>query len=559
MPTENEKNKESKIQESAGILNIMATPNFRDDFATLLRTRWPLFYITTNEEKRLQSFLKHYCIVNAYDCYIWDAFRGLVNLVDGNQDGGADADITISTNILEYILDDSKPLTDEHMDKTDGVINPKIYVLLDFFRFLETRPPDPDIERRLKAIAHLDSTITTIITGPSYVATNVLENLIPVVDFPFPNREELGEALNIVIGGKNVQRKLPGITDKTEEIREDLISSVSGLTIPEAQTAFSKSIVKHKGWNIPTILEEKRQIISKSGILEYYDKTVPINEVGGLKNLVEWIKLRKTCFSKRAKNYGLPTPRGMLTIGMPGCGKSLVCKAISNLWEMPLLRLDFGKLFDSLIGASEQRARDALKLAESIAPVVLWIDEIEKALSGANSGGRTDGGTTMRVLSTFLTWMQENESSVFVVATANNHTVIPGEFLRAGRFDEIFFVDLPNSQERKEIFSVLLKKRNYNPKKFNLELLSSKSGDYSGAEIEKAIDNAMIAGFADNERKIESKDIAGEFKNFKSLFVQKKDDFEVLRQWAAESCVMANAVPENKIDLNLDGAKNIDI
>jgi len=553
------KEKDEKIsKDSEKALKVMANQDFRDDFSTLIRTRWPVFFITTNEEQRLLTFIRHYCTVSGHDGYRWDAFRGLVNISDGKQEGGASDDLMNPARILEHILDESSPLTEKPED-AGSISNPKIYVLMDFFRFLEMKPPDIDIERRLKAIAILDSTVTTIITGPSYRSTEVLENLIPVLDFPLPNREELGNALNVVVSGRNVQQRLPGISKKTENVREELISSVSGLTLPEAQTAFSKSLIKHKSWNISTILSEKRQIISKSGILEYYDKTVPIEEVGGLKNLVEWVRKRKSCFSNSAEKYGLKKPRGMLLLGFPGVGKSLVCKAISSSWGMPLLRLDFGKLFHSLIGESEQRARDALKLAEGISPTILWIDEIEKALAGANSGGRTDGGTTMRVLSTFLTWMQEKTAPVFVVATANDHSVIPAEFLRAGRFDEIFFVDLPNEEERKEIFSVLLRKRKYESSGFNLGVLSSKSVNYSGAEIEKAIDNAMLVGFEDKKRKITTDDIVKEFKRFKSLFVQRADDFELLRNWADNCCVKANSEPGKKIDLGLDSKKNIDI
>jgi SpoVK/Ycf46/Vps4 family AAA+-type ATPase len=237
------------------------------------------------------------------------------------------------------------------------------------------------------------------------------------------------------------------------------------------------------------------------------------------------------------------------------CGKSYCCKAISGNWEMPLLRLDFGKLFQSYVGDSERNARAAIKLAEAIAPTILWIDEIEKGISG-NSGGRLDSGVTSRVLSTFLTWMQEKESPVFVVATANDHESIPPEFLRAGRFDEIFFVDLPNKQEREEIFQVLLGKRKLGLGNFDLHRLSTVSDGYSGAEIEKAIDEAMLAGFEDGKRSVDTEDVVLALNSFVPLSVMREADFSDLREWADGRCRKANAAfveaPESDFTLKRD-------
>ena len=244
------------------------------------------------------------------------------------------------------------------------------------------------------------------------------------------------------------------------------------------------------------------------------------------------------------------------------CGKSLVCKAIAGTWEMPLLRLDFGKLFDSLIGKSEERARSALKLAEVVAPCILWIDEIEKGLSGVQSSGRSDGGTTSRVLSTFLTWMQEKTAPVFVVATANDHASIPHEFLRAGRFDEIFFVGLPNETERKDILSVLLKRKGFKVKDFNIDLIASENNtnNYSGAELEKGIENAMLVGFADKKRKIDEEDIIKALRGFKPLFKIREEDFDDLKEWVDRTqCLRANLDEVKKVELGLKSKKTLDL
>lgn len=532
---------------SGKALKEMCSDKFKRDFSNMLRSRSPLFYITTNEERRLKQFLYHYGVVKGYTCLVWDSYNGLVKLEDGTPVGGTAEELKANPlAILDYIISESRTYESKKgsvKEKKEKDINGIIYVLLDFFRFMTD---NPDIERRFKAISEASSIVTTIITGPYYKTTDVLNNLIPVLDFPYPNKNEIKHALHDVSMGASFE--IPDIPKKTKIMEEQLINAVRGLTLIEAQTAFSKSLVSKYDWDIDTILEEKKQLISKSSILDYFDRPVSINDIGGLKKLIGWIKNRKVTFSEEAEEYGLRKPRGLLTIGMPGCGKSLICKAISSEWGMPLLRLDFGRLFGSLIGDSEKNARDAIKLAEAVAPCILWIDEIEKAIGGhGSSSSASDGGTTSRVLSTFLTWMQEKTSPVFVVATANNQKSIPKEFLRAGRFDEIFFVDLPNREEREEIFEVLLRLRKIDTTNFNIALLAEKSQNYSGAEIEKGIDNAMLTGFLDNKRKIDTDDIIIELGEFKTLYAMRKEEFDELREWADARCLMANEPYKEKV------------
>jgi len=553
--------KEISKEISEKILEEMCDDEFKSNFQSMIRSRYPLFYITHNEEKRFLKFIDNYCRVFGYECYTWDCYNGMVDLTKKEKVAGVSDDMASNPMApLDYIIGQSHTFetkSEKVGEKKDDGVNGVIYVLLDYFRFIDSSNPIPDLERRLKDIASRNSIISTIMTGPYYTSTDVLSNLLPVIDFPFPNKKEIKQALCQVVEG--VSRFLPQIKVKTKEVEEDLVKSVNGLTIHEAQTAFSKSIVKCKGWDIDTILEEKKQIIKKGNLLEYFDSSVSLDDVGGLKNLVNWIKDRKSSFSQEAEDYGLPKPRGMLTLGIPGTGKSLVCKAISSAWGMPLLRLDFGKMFGSLVGDSERNIREAIKMAEAVSPSILWIDEIEKGLSGMSSSGKSDGGTTSRVLSTFLTWMQEKKSSVFVVATANDHESIPPEFLRAGRFDEIFFVDLPNEAEREEIFSVLLKKRNISIKGMNLSLLANNSKNYSGAEIEKAIDNAMLIGFSDKRRKIKDNDIIYALSQFKSLYEMKEGEFEGLQDWASKRCVKANEEYKEKVSHGIDSMPDIDI
>lgn len=546
-----------KISEAT--LKKMCTDKFKDEFYNMLRCRYPLFYISHNEEKRLIQFLTHFCKVKGYKCFLWDSYNGLVSISSGEEVAGASEDLKNNPlAILDHIISEGrgfekkKTSVQEMKEKgTNGII----YVLLDFFNFIQ---PNPDIERRFVAISNLNTIVSTICTGPYYQATDVIQNILPTMEFPFANKKEIKHALYDVVRG--AERKIPDIHKRTKKIESELIDAVTGLTLQEAQTAFSKSLVSSHSWDIPYILEEKKQLICKSGMLEYFDRPVKMEDVGGLKNLIDWIKERKQCFSQAAEDYGLKKPRGLLTIGMPGCGKSLVCKAISSSWKMPLLRLDFGKLFGSLVGDSEKNAREAIRQAEAVAPSILWIDEIEKAISGISSSSQTDGGTTSRVLSTFLTWMQEKTSPVFVVATANDHQAIPPEFLRAGRFDEIFFVDLPNIEEREEIFEVLCRMRGINTEKMNIPNMAAHSVGFSGAEIEKAIDNAMLVGFKDKCRPIVTDDVIEAMSQFKSLFDMRKSDFEELREWAKNKCRMANAECKQVVNHGqLNSSKELDL
>lgn len=306
---------------SLATLDEMATEEFKNDFTNMVKSRYPLFYITTNEERRFIQFLDHYCRVKGYECFLWDSYNGLVNLTDdeeGQEVGGVSEDLKNNPlAILDFIISEGRSYEKKKTavkEKKEKGVNGVIYVLLDFFRFIKE---NPDIERRFKAISNLNAILCTIITGPYYHSTDVLSNLMPVIDFPMANKKEIKHALYDVVRG--AEKGVPDIKKKTKKMEEALINAVTGLTLMEAQTSFSKSLVAHHDWNIETILKEKKQIISKGGLLEYFDKTVAMEDVGGLKRLVNWINERKVCFSEEAAAYGLKKPRGLLTIGMPGC------------------------------------------------------------------------------------------------------------------------------------------------------------------------------------------------------------------------------------------------
>jgi SpoVK/Ycf46/Vps4 family AAA+-type ATPase len=285
---------------------------------------------------------------------------------------------------------------------------------------------------------------------------------------------------------------------------------------------------------VEIVLSEKKQLIKRNGILEYIEEDETLDSIGGLEELKHWLFQRSGAFTEKAREYGLPQPKGMLILGVPGCGKSLIAKTTSRLWGLPLLRLDIGRVYDgSTVGRSEANLRNALKTAESISPAILFIDELDKAFAGGAGSADSDGGTSSRIFGSFLTWMQEKTSPVFVMATANRVDRLPGEFLRKGRFDEIFFVDLPNVDEREDIYRIHLEKRRPQTDRFNLNQLAKVSEGFSGAEIEQAIVAAMYEAFAQN-REFTQLDIIAAVKSTLPLSKTMTEQVTALRDWARQ-------------------------
>lgn len=540
------------VQESKEALSAMATPEFSKELSALVRSRQPIIYLVTSEEKRAIDYLGHYSIAGGYRTYLWDCYNGLINIGNREKAGLLTGDVNDPINVLDFIAKEAatyessvasggeaeKPkrrkTASEEADA--GTAKANIYVLLDFHRFL--RPCEPDVERRLRTIARMSSNTIVIIVAPDYISTPALDKEMRVIDFPYPSQTEINQALDKIVEG--VGDKLVTLKQEVDAKREEIVNAVKGLTYTELCAAFSKTVCMHRKMDIPTILKEKQEVIRKTGILEFFKPDVDINDVGGLGNLVNFLKLRKSNFSEEARKYGLPSPKGVLLIGVPGAGKSMAAKAAASLYEMPLLRLDFGALFNAHVGESERSARTATSIAEKLAPCILWVDEIEKGLSGARSSGSTDSGVTARVISTLLTWMQEKTAPVFLMCTANDHNSIPPEFMRAGRFDEVFFVDVPTRNERVSIAEKLIKRKKRNPSDFDLEIIAARSDGYTGAEIEKAIDNALLTGFHDGARPITTEDIVDALSKLKPLSVMRKDYIEAMRTWATDRCIMAN-------------------
>ncbi len=430
---------------------------------------------------------------------------------------------------------------EDHRDAEQPEMISDLFQEENFILLLEDFYPDltedkPRMIRTFRNFALENSRDKTIILSqPFRQLPKELEKDVHLIELPYPNYEDLKAIYKKVCKEYQIRN--------ADNPDDQLIESALGLTIMEAEKAFALAYIENgslSGAEVPLVIREKENIIKKSGYLEYYHPKEEIKDVGGLNNLKDWLIKRGRGFDKGAKDYGLTYPRGILLLGIPGTGKSLTAKAIGNLWHFPLLRLDMGKIFGGIVGESEKNIREALNIAEAIAPSILWIDEIEKGMSGIASSGSTDGGTTARVLGTFLTWMQEKTKPVFVVATANDISQLPPELLRKGRVDEIFFVDLPTQKEREEIIKIHLKKKGRNPDKFDVSEIAKESKGYSGAELEEVIKEALFQAY-DEEKEITSEHILKALKRVFPLSKTMTETIEKMRKWAKSRAVAASS------------------
>jgi AAA+ superfamily predicted ATPase len=479
---------------------------FIKEFKLLLKARYSLLYITTTEEERLEHTIKS--CVQLYSnraIYSWDFVDGYIG--NPNDNGFASRNPLQALELVEKLTSD----------------NPAIFILKDFHLFLN----DISVSRKLKNLVKTlrKQAKTIIIVASELVIPESIREIITVVPFELPQALEIRKEL------LRVQDSLGYVLPQTS--LDNLVRSCQGLSLERIRRVFSKIIATYKEINaesLDLIFTEKKQIISQTQILEFCNSGVTLSDIGGLDNLKLWLKRRSEGLSQKAETYGLPCPRGLLLVGVQGTGKSLTAKAIANDWNLPLLRLDVGKLFGGIVGESESRMRQMIQLSEAIAPCILWVDEIDKAFAGIESKG--DSGTTSRVLSTFITWLSEKTSSVFVVATANNIYSLPPEILRKGRFDEIFFIGLPNSEEKKLIFKVHLSKvRPQSWSTYDINLLSQKASNFSGAEIEEAIIEAMHLAFSAS-REFITQDILNSIKESVPLAYTNKEKLAVLEEWA---------------------------
>lgn len=510
----------------------------------LFRARFPFVYIPTWEEIRIVELIVKIAeskeIKTKREIFIWSSTEGLKRHTDEGQEKVNINNPQSPTDALSYIEDFNKPA---------------ILILKDVHSLLGAKGGriDYDFIRKIRDVAgslkNADYPKNVVITAPSLLLPNDLQKDITVVDFNLPTLDELKSLLNEMIEmneGTGIVIKLNG------NEKEKLCKAAQGLTLQEAENAFARAMVttgQLTEKELDIILEEKCQVIKKTGILEFVNTNINIDDVGGLENMKKWLTKRNNSWlGKAQKDYNLPAPKGILITGIAGCGKSMTAKAMSAMWQLPLLRLDVGRIFSGLVGSSEENMRKAVQTAEAVAPSILWIDEIEKGFGG--NSNEMDGGTTTRVFGTFLTWMQEKSKPVFVIATANKIDKIPPEMLRKGRFDEIFFVDLPTVNERKIIFKLHIEKRLKGSisKKFKvtddlLTRLSEATEGFGGSEIEQVVISALFEAFSEN-RQLQEDDLFIVIKNTIPLSTTQAEQILAIREWANERAVSATAHDE---------------
>jgi ATP-dependent 26S proteasome regulatory subunit len=476
------------------------------ELSLLVRARYPIIYLVTWEERRVDKALRSLASQLQKRVHFWRVSRGFDALEDGDSPANA-------------------------LNQAVRSRERAFFVLQDFHPYLE----DPLHVRLLRDAAHALKTSykTLFLVSPVLKIPPELEKEITVIDVPLPGREDLSRLLQEMV--QPLARSRSITVEEDCALEERVVQAALGLTESEAANVFAKVLVEDRAFtleDVSRIVEEKRQIIRKAGLLEYCQVSERMDDVGGLDLLKEWLRTRAGAFSEKAREFGLPEPKGLLLLGVQGCGKSLTAKAIASAWRLPMLRLDVGAIMNAYVGSSEENMRKAIRIAESLAPCILWLDEIEKGFESATGGGPSgDSGTSARVFATFLTWLQEKTEPVFVIATANSIERLPPEMLRKGRFDEIFFVDLPSEREREAIFRIHLRRRGRDPGDYDVEELAKASAGMSGAEIEAVTVEALWRAFP-QDRELTQFDLQDALVDTVPLSRTMAESIDSLRTWA---------------------------
>ena len=483
------------------------------DVAALLRARNTLLWITTREEVRVERALSEAAAGVSYEVRFWDCAQGLQD-AQGQPVGDG-----------QQLADPNALFAFVRSDKTRSV-----YVLRDLHRWF-----DPVVLRNMRNLARsLQSAPrgearAMIVLTPSSEIPPELAGHATVLDWPLPERPEIASILDDVVKALPPDMAASVIQNGA---REAAIDAAVGLTAEEAASCYAKSLVTNRKIDPAAVSGEKKRVIAREKVLTWHDPDPRgLDAVGGLDVMKSWLKSRRMALSQKAREFGLPAPKGMMLVGVPGSGKSLTAKCVATAWKLPLLRLDLGALKSKYVGESEGNIRRALATAEAVAPCILWLDEIEKALSGS-TGPQGDGGVAADALGAILSWMQEHEGTVFVVATANDVRALPPELLRKGRFDEMFFVDLPTRKERAEIVMATLKKFGRSLADTDVAEIANVTDGFTGAELAALIPDALFVAFEDDARDLTAKDVMDAAGTVTPLSKTAKEKLDALRQWA---------------------------
>ncbi len=495
------------------------------DINALLRARNPLLWVVTREEARVEGYLMEAVAAAGYVPYTWDCGQGVadmagkeVRMVNGGQDPG-------------------EVLTAIKQQATSGSER-RVWIMRDLPAWLAGAIGITTL-RQLRNLARLlpgvprASAQAVIVLSPTGEVPAELAGHATVIDWPLPDREEIADILDAAIDSLPDDIREQAAPNGT---RDAAIDAAVGLSGEEAQACYARSLVQLRRIDPGTVAQEKKRVISRERVLEWFDPLPGgLDAVGGLDQLKTWLVSRKLAYSPEARAYGLPAPKGALLCGIPGCGKSLTAKAIATAWQVPLLRVDLGALKSKYVGESEANLRRAFRVIETIGRCVVWLDEVEKALAGATQGA-ADGGVSSDALGSILSWMQERSGEAFVIATANDVISLPPELLRKGRFDEVWWVDLPNQNERVEVLKAALRSHGRlaaaAPGGIDLENISDVCGGFTGSEIAALVPDALFVAFADGQREIETEDLLASARTVTPLSQTMAEKITGLREWA---------------------------
>ena len=538
----------------------------------LINSSTPIILMETVEEARAIALLRTACSDLGLPLFEWSIADGLVRTAAGAAAGNVPAAAPkpqTSPGISQRIAAAAKAMADAGLPPVDfgkasaagndtsanPIFNTKepaavlahiqtltiegVFALKDFHRHLD----DIVVARLLREAAEqfTSERRAIVMTGPEFKLPAELARQVEYVDLPLPDKPRLREIIDAVFARLAKTHTLKRTANETQ--LDAISANLCGLTEEEAERAVAQAIVARYALGPEVVLDvltAKQEMLKRTGMLDFVDAIGDLSEVGGLENLKHWLSMRKGAFSPNAADFGLEPPRGVVIMGVQGCGKSLAARCISGSWQLPLVKLDTSAIFDKFIGETEKRVQRLFAVAEQLAPVVFWIDEIEKIFAGSGpDSASADAGTSSRVLGEFLSWMQDKKAPVFLAATSNNVMALPPELIRKGRFDEIFFVDLPNAVERRAVLTIHLTKRKRDPKTFDLDKLVAASQGYSGAEIEAAVQASLYASFTD-QKPLSTQTILEALEDSVPLSVTRGEDIAELRAWARERAVPAS-------------------
>jgi SpoVK/Ycf46/Vps4 family AAA+-type ATPase len=532
----------------------------------LLSSSTPIVVMETVEEMRAVRLVRAACSALNLATFEWSIASGLVRCgsdvgelvpdagfsaggpyhADAGHAGPGHAGAGYDQSGAQALYNSREPA--QALSNLEAMSVEAAFVLKDFHRHMD----DPVVVRRLRDVGQMFSANrrTVIITAPSITIPPELGSLVEFLELPLPDKPRLRQIIDEMTVRVGKTRTLKRTLDASG--LDAMANNLRGLTEEEAERAASQAIVARYGVTPETVtdvLQAKKELLRHSGMLEFIDESENLGSVGGLDNLKRWLAQRRGTWEDAAREFGLEPPRGAIILGVQGCGKSMCARAIAGEWKLPLVKFDTAAIFDKYIGETEKRIQKVFRVAEGLAPCVFWIDELEKVFAGSGpDSASVDAGVSSRILAAFLSWMQDRKAPVFVAATCNNVTVLPPELIRKGRFDELFFVDLPNQAERKQIFAIHLARRKRNPAEFDLDRVAAAAKGYSGAEIEAAVQTALYAAFA-SKQAVNSQGLLDALKATVPLSITRSEEIEDLRAWATQ-----RAVPASVADAKGEGA-----